>query len=76
MAAPALAAGRRPRMIPKKPAPDLIRGGNRCPAFAKPALAGEGRSEKIMCKNYLPVLTRVHSRLSSRCVLASWALIV
>ena len=29
------------------PAPDLIRGGNRFPAFAKPTSAGEGRSEKI-----------------------------
>ena len=37
-------------MIPKKPAPDLIRGGNWFPAFAKPASAGEGRSEKIMLK--------------------------
>jgi hypothetical protein len=35
-------------MIWKKPAPDLIRGGYRFPAFAKPASAGEGRSEKIM----------------------------
>jgi hypothetical protein len=44
-------------MIPKKPAPDLIRGGYRFPACAKPlhafslrleASAGEGRSEKIM----------------------------
>jgi hypothetical protein len=33
-------------MIPKKPAPDLIRGGNRFPAFAKPASAGEARSGK------------------------------
>jgi hypothetical protein len=46
-------------MIPKKPAPDLIRGGNRFPACAKPwlmlakpleASAGEGTSEKIMRK--------------------------
>jgi hypothetical protein len=46
-------------MIPKEPAPDLIRGGNRFPACAKPstqascsflASAGEGRSEKIMLK--------------------------
>ena len=37
-------------MIPKKPAPDVIRGGYRFPAFAKPASAGEGRSEKIMLK--------------------------
>jgi hypothetical protein len=49
-------------MIPKKPAPDLIRGGNRFPAFSnrlrlkadfsgqEPALAGEGRSDKIMLK--------------------------
>jgi hypothetical protein len=44
-------------MIPKKPAPDLIRGGNRFPACAKPvarfiirldASAGEGRSEKVI----------------------------
>jgi hypothetical protein len=27
---------------------DLIGDGNRFPAFAKPASAGEGRSEKIM----------------------------
>jgi hypothetical protein len=37
-------------MIPKKPAPDVIRGGYRFPAFAKPASAGEGRSGKIMLK--------------------------
>jgi hypothetical protein len=46
-------------MIPKKPAPDLIRGGYRFPACAKPRLsrllsfdasAGEARSEKIMLK--------------------------
>ncbi len=46
-------------MILKKPAPDLIRGGHRFPACAKPwhflilwldASAGEGRSEKIMLK--------------------------
>jgi hypothetical protein len=37
-------------MIPKKPAPDLIRGVKRFPAFAKPATAGEARSEKIMLK--------------------------
>jgi hypothetical protein len=46
-------------MIPKKPAPDLIRGVKRFPACAKPvawfgiqldASAGEGRSEKIMLK--------------------------
>ena len=36
------------RMIPKKPAPGSIGGGNRFPAFAKPASAGEARSEKIM----------------------------
>jgi hypothetical protein len=35
-------------MVPKKPAPDLIRGGHRFPAFAKPASAGEARSENIM----------------------------
>jgi hypothetical protein len=37
-------------MIPKKPVPDLIRDGNRFPAYAKPASAGEGRSDKIMRK--------------------------
>ncbi|MGA3311221.1 MAG: hypothetical protein ABSD08_21840, partial [Xanthobacteraceae bacterium] len=37
-------------MFPKKPAPDLIRGGHRFPAFAEPASAGEGRSEAIMLK--------------------------
>jgi hypothetical protein len=37
-------------MIQKKPAPDLIRGVERFPAFAKPASAGEARSEKIMPK--------------------------
>jgi hypothetical protein len=37
-------------MIPKKLAPDLMRGGYRFPAFAKPASAGEARSEKIMLK--------------------------
>ena len=35
-------------MTPKKLAPGLIRGGNRFPAFAKPASAGEGRSDKVM----------------------------
>jgi hypothetical protein len=44
-------------MIPKKPAPHSMRGGNRFPACANPfedtfiwldASAGEGRSEKIM----------------------------
>jgi hypothetical protein len=33
---------------PEKHVPDLIRDGNRFPAFAKPASAGEGKSEKIM----------------------------
>jgi hypothetical protein len=37
-------------MIPKKPVPGLIGDGNRFPAFAKPASAGEGKSEKIMLK--------------------------
>jgi hypothetical protein len=46
-------------MIPKEPAPDLIWGGNRFPACAKPghglimlidASAGGGRSKKIMLK--------------------------
>jgi hypothetical protein len=31
---------------PEKPVLDLIGDGNRLPAFAKPASAGEGRSEK------------------------------
>jgi hypothetical protein len=35
-------------MIPKKHVPDVIRDGSRFPAFAKPASAGEGRSEKIV----------------------------
>jgi hypothetical protein len=35
-------------MIPTKHVPDLIRDGNQFPAFAKPASAGEGRSDKIM----------------------------
>ena len=38
------------RVIPKKPVPNLIRDGYRFPAFAKPASAGEGRSEKITRK--------------------------
>ena len=37
-------------MIPKKPVPDVIRDGNRFPAFAKPASAGEARSGKIVLK--------------------------
>jgi hypothetical protein len=47
-------------MNPKKPAPDVIRGGHRLPACAEPyefsvtsvlnAPAGEGRSDKIMLK--------------------------
>jgi hypothetical protein len=46
-------------MIPKRPAPDVIRGGYRFPACAKPrqplavsfnASAGEARSKKIMLK--------------------------
>jgi hypothetical protein len=46
-------------MIPKKPAPDVIRDGYRFPACAKPrqplavsfnASAGEARSKKIMLK--------------------------
>ena len=41
-------------MIPKSMPPEsdmaLIRGGNRFPAFAKPASAGEARSDKIMLK--------------------------
>jgi hypothetical protein len=35
-------------MTAKKLASDLIRGGNRFPAFANPAPAGEGRSDKVM----------------------------
>jgi hypothetical protein len=35
-------------MIPKSMPSDLIRGWNRFPAFAKPASAGEGRSDEIM----------------------------
>jgi hypothetical protein len=47
-------------MIPKKPAPHLMRGGYRFPACAKPLHGsssglklrrGEGRSEKIMLMN-------------------------
>jgi hypothetical protein len=46
-------------MTPKKPAPDLIRGGRRFPACTKhrqplgvsfDASVGEARSEKIMLK--------------------------
>ncbi len=33
-------------MIPKELAADLIRGGTRFPAFAKPASAGEGKVGK------------------------------
>jgi hypothetical protein len=49
-------------MIPKKPAPDLIRGGCRFPAGAKhrqplgvsfDASVGDARSEKIMRNNKL-----------------------
>jgi hypothetical protein len=51
-------------MIPKKPAPDLIRGGHRFPAFAKPASAGEGRSDKIMLRSVANHIgaSRVRSR--------------
>jgi hypothetical protein len=35
---------------PEKHVLDLIGDGNRFPAFAKPASAGEGRSDKIMRK--------------------------
>jgi hypothetical protein len=35
-------------MIPQKLVPDLIRDEHRLPAFAKPASAGEARSDKIM----------------------------
>jgi hypothetical protein len=41
-------------MIPKQHVPDLIGDGNRFPAFAKPASAGEGRSDKIMRKRKEP----------------------
>ena len=37
-------------MIPKSMPSDLIRGWGRFPAFAKPASAGEARSDKIMLK--------------------------
>jgi hypothetical protein len=37
-------------MIPKKLAPDMILGGNWFPAFAKPASAGEARSDKIIAQ--------------------------
>jgi hypothetical protein len=37
-------------MIPKQHVPGLTRDGYRFPAFAKPASAGEGRSDKIMRK--------------------------
>jgi hypothetical protein len=37
-------------MIPKSMPSGLTRGGNRFPAFAKPASAGEGRLDKIMRK--------------------------
>jgi hypothetical protein len=50
-------------MIPKKPAPDLIRGGNRFPAFAKPAAsAGEARSEKIMLREKTRLSGKVKHR--------------
>jgi hypothetical protein len=60
-------------MIPKKPAPDLIRGGYRFPACAKPcqsrlvpfdATAGEGRSEKIMLKQQAKVKYRLNQIIS------------
>jgi hypothetical protein len=41
-------------MIPKMHVPDAIRDGNRFPAFAKPASAGEGRSEQIMLRSGTP----------------------
>jgi hypothetical protein len=37
-------------MIPKSMSSTLIVDGNRFPAFAKPASAGKGRSDKIMRK--------------------------
>ena len=37
-------------MIPNKPVPDLIRDRDRFPAFAKPASAGEARSDRIMLR--------------------------
>jgi hypothetical protein len=55
-------------MIPKKPAQDLIRGGYRFSAGAKPrqrlcvrvdASAGEGRSDKIMLKNKTKLLSAI-----------------
>ncbi len=35
-------------MMPKKPAPNMIRGAKRFPAFVKPASAGEARPDNIM----------------------------
>jgi hypothetical protein len=35
-------------MIPKSMSSSLVGDRNRFPAFAKPASAGEGRSDKIM----------------------------
>ena len=62
-------------MIPKKPAPGLIRGGNRFPACAKPwhgpwlwidASAGEGRSEKITHKEEMSGSTISSEGLDAR----------
>jgi hypothetical protein len=38
-------------MIPKSMSSIPLEDGHRFPAFAKPASAGEGRSEKIMRKS-------------------------
>jgi hypothetical protein len=41
-------------MIPKSMSQTTIGDGNRFPAFAKPASAGEARSDKIMRKRENP----------------------
>ena len=56
-------------MIPKSMPSDLIRGWNRFPAFAKPASAGEVRSDKIMRKKNFGVTVLRHTmRGNSRAV--------
>src|SRR5450759_145548 len=61
-------------MIPKQHVPDLIGDGNRFPAFAKPASAGEGRSEKIVLNERGPRIIatdrqapRIYSRMIPLC---------
>jgi hypothetical protein len=45
----------------------LIRGGNRFPAFAKPASAGEARSEKIAHERKIQVVISARGeRLTKR----------